>query len=75
LYKQELASFPGVDFTNIFGTKAEQLLRRYFFMLLRATTIGKNVPKYSSQYSICSLKYAMKFHKNVGETEQHLLRH
>jgi hypothetical protein len=63
---------PGVDFTNIFGTKTEQLLRRYFFMLLRATTIGKNVPKYGSRYSNFRLKYAIKFHKNVGETEQHL---
>jgi hypothetical protein len=32
----------GVNFTNIFGTKTGQLLRRYFSMILMATVFGKN---------------------------------
>jgi hypothetical protein len=35
----------GVNFTNIFYTKAEQLLRRKFLMHLPATAFGKNAPK------------------------------
>jgi hypothetical protein len=34
-----------VNFTNIFGAKAEQLLRRKFEMLFMATTFGTIVPK------------------------------
>ncbi len=32
---------PGANPINIFGIKVEQLLRRYFLMLLMATSFGK----------------------------------
>ena len=50
-----------LNFTNIFGTKAEQLLRKYFFMIFAATEFGKLVPKYGTEHKSCSLKYAGKF--------------
>jgi hypothetical protein len=39
-----------VNFTNIFGAKAEQLLRRQFFLLFTATAFGKIVPKYGARH-------------------------
>jgi hypothetical protein len=52
---------PSKYLTNIFGAKAEQLLGRYFLMLLMVTIVGRNVPKYGTQNKSCSLKYATKF--------------
>ncbi len=43
--KSYIVQTPGVNFTNIFDAKAEQLLRRSFLVLLKANTIGKNCNK------------------------------
>jgi hypothetical protein len=64
----------GVNFTNISGASAEQLLRRAVSMLLTATTFGNNAPKYGAQCKSWDLKYAVIFFRNVGEPDQHLLR-
>jgi hypothetical protein len=39
-----------VNFNNIFATKAEQHLRRYFSVLLTATPLSKNAPKCGAWY-------------------------
>jgi hypothetical protein len=38
-----------VNFNNIFATKAEQHLRRYFSVLLTVMPLGKNVPKHGAR--------------------------
>jgi hypothetical protein len=38
----------GVNFTNIFGAKEEELLRRKFSRLLMATAFSPKVPKYGA---------------------------
>jgi hypothetical protein len=65
----------GVDFTNNFGAKAEQLLRKEFLILSEATAFGKNAPKCGAQCKSCSVKLMLNFSRNVGETDQHLLWH
>jgi len=50
-----------VNFTNIFGAKAEALLRRLFLILSMATEFHNNVPKYNVAQSSCGLKRAVKF--------------
>jgi hypothetical protein len=64
---------PVVNFIKNFVTKAEQLLRRQFFMLLLATALGENAKQYVAWCKSCSLKQAQKlFSKNVRETEKPL---
>ncbi len=52
---------PGVNFINICGSKAEQILRNSFLMILTATAFGKNVPKYGALCKSCGLIHAVTF--------------
>jgi hypothetical protein len=44
-------------------------------MNLMAKVFYKNAPKYGPQHKRCSLKYAVKFSRNVSETKQPGLRY
>jgi hypothetical protein len=50
-----------LNFTNIFGAKADQLLHRQFLMLFMATPFGKNVLKCGAQCKSCNLNMEIKF--------------
>ncbi len=57
-----------VNFINIFGTKAEQLLLKFFFMLLMATASGESMLKCGARHKSGSLKHAYNFIRNAGDT-------
>jgi hypothetical protein len=46
-----------------------------FVALFVAMKFNKNITQYGAQCKRCSVKYSVKISRNVGETEQHLLRH
>jgi len=48
---------------------------KIFLMHLMATAYGKIAPKCGARCKSRSLKYEKNFSRNVGETEQRLLRH
>jgi hypothetical protein len=48
MVKSFITLAPGVNFTNIFGAKEEELLRRKFSRLLMATAFSPKVPKFGA---------------------------
>jgi hypothetical protein len=64
-----------VNIINVFGANVKHLFRTKFLMILIGVAFGKNVPKYGAWHKSSSLNTHQNLSKNVGDTEQHLLRH
>ncbi len=65
----------GVNFTNIFFCKSRKAFVQIIIDALKANNIWQKCTKIMTWCKMCSLKYAINHHRNVGETEQHLLCH
>jgi hypothetical protein len=61
------------QFHQHFWCQSRAAFEKIILGFLMAKVFSKSGPKYGPRCKSCSLKYALKLSRNIGETEQHIL--